>query len=400
MFSFKVLKQDKTTRARVGRVTTDHGSFETPCFVPVATQASVKALSSEDIKDCGADIIISNTYHLHLRPGEDLVEKMGGLHKFMNWNGPIMTDSGGFQVFSLGFGIEHGVGKIANIFPDEDEEYLKRRKEWATQAKLARVTDDGVEFRSHLDGRMLKLTPKISMEIQKKLGADIILAFDECTSPLSDYSYTKKALARTHKWAKICLRERSSQALFGIVQGGAYKDLRDESTRFIGGLPFDGYAIGGSLGRSINDMFKILDWVIPELDEKKPRHLLGIGEIEDIFNVVEKGVDMFDCVTPTRLGRMGVAMSKVTPRLRSGQACQKSKFDITKVEFAKDKGPIEEGCGCYTCKNYSRAYLNHLFRAKELLGYRLLTIHNVFFITNLVAKIREAIKKGEYGRFW
>lgn len=394
MFKFKILKQDKNSRARVGRVTTNHGSFETPCFVPVATQASIKALSSEDIKSCNTEVFISNTYHLHLRPGEDLIEKMGGLHKFMNWNGPIMTDSGGFQVFSLGFGIEHGVGKIANIFPDEDKDYLEKRKEWGNQAKLARVTDDGVEFRSHLDGKMLKLTPKISMGIQKKLGADIILAFDECTSPLSDYQYTKEAMRRTHGWAKICLKERSKQALFGIVQGGAFEDLRIESAKFINSLGFEGFAIGGSLGRSKVEMLKVLDWTLPLLNENKPRHLLGIGEIEDIFNVVEKGVDMFDCVMPTRLGRMGHALT------RKHQApSSKFQIDITKSVFAQDKRPIEERCECYTCKNYSRAYLNHLFRAKELLGYRLLTIHNLYFINNLVASIREAIKKGEYGKF-
>jgi len=389
MFKFEILKKDKNSKARVGLATTSHGSFETPCFVPVATQASLKAISSEDAKLCGVDIIISNTYHLHLRPGEDLVAKMGGLHKFMNWDRPIMTDSGGFQVFSLGFGIEHGVGKIANIFPDETSAYLEKRKEWSSQAKLAKVTDDGVMFKSHIDGKMLELTPKISMQVQKKLGADIVLAFDECTSPLSDLKYTAMALKRTHNWAKICLSEKNNkQALYGIIQGGAFEDLRKESSEFINSLDFDGFAVGGSLGRSKADMLKVLDWTLPILNENKPRHLLGIGEFSDIFNIVNKGIDTFDCVMPTRLGRMGRGMTF------------KGHIDILKNIYSKDKRPIEEGCCCYACQNYSRAYLNHLFRTKELLGYRLLTMHNLYFINNLVAKIREAIKKGKYGRFW
>lgn len=379
MFKFEILKKDKNSGARVGLITTRHGSFETPCFVAVATQATVKALSSEDIKNCGADIFIANTYHLHLRPGEELIKKMGGLHKFMSWDRPIMTDSGGFQVFSLGFGMEYGVGKIASIFPDENS-----KKEYIKQAKLCKITDKGAEFTSHLDGKRLFLSPKISMDIQKKLGADIILAFDECTSPLSDYEYTKKALDRTHKWAVECLEYKTKQALYGIVQGGYFEDLRKESSRFINNLPFEGFAIGGSLGRSKKDMMDVLNWTVPILDENKPRHLLGIGEIEDIFKVVEKGIDTFDCVMPTRLGRAGDALTR------------KLKFSILNLKYADDKNPIEEDCGCYTCRNYSRAYLNHLFRAKELLGYRLLTIHNLYFINNLVSEIRKSIKNNNF----
>lgn len=391
MFSFKLITHDKNTNARLGLLTTNHGSFETPCYVPVATQATLKGVSSEDAIEAGVDLIISNTYHLHLRPGEEVVSKMGGIHKFMNWERTVMTDSGGFQVFSLGFGAEHGVGKIANIFPDEDEAYLEKRKEWNSQAKLAEVNDDGVEFRSHLDGKLLMLTPKISMQIQKKLGADIVLAFDECTSPLSDYDYTRKALTRTHKWAKICLLEKGrDQALYGIVQGGAYRDLREESSKFIGKLPFEGFAIGGSLGRSKKDMFNVIDWVVKEMPRGKPIHLLGIGEVEDVFNVVESGIDTFDCVMPTRLGRMGHALTG------DKKYSVKYKMDVTKSEFALDNNPIDKECSCYTCQNYSRAYINHLFRAKELLGYRLLTIHNLYFLSSLLKEIRASIASGGF----
>lgn len=395
---FKISHCDE--KARVGVLQTPHGRIETPAFVAVGTQGSVKALTPQDLREIGVQVIIANTYHLHLRPGEEVIEKMGGLHKFMCWDGPLMTDSGGFQIFSLGVAKEHGVGKIASIFPEEDRGgHLRRKKARAKGESLVEVDDEGVSFRSHIDGSRLKFTPQKVIEIQRKLGADIILALDECTSPLHGYDYTKEAMERTHRWAIRCLEafESKNQALFGIVQGGSFKDLREKSAKFIGKMGFDGIAIGGSLGKSKQEMHLVLEWTIPHLPEGAPRHLLGIGEVEDIFEVVERGVDLFDCVAPTRMARGGTLFVKEGDRFR---------LNVLAAKYKEDPKPVEENCGCYTCQHYSRAYLRHLFMAKEPLAMRLATIHNLHFIEKLVGEIREAIKgkyfkdlKREYVRF-
>jgi len=384
--NFKIIKKDG--KARTGLVSTKHGSFHTPCFTPVATLASVRSLDSEDMLKLNAEILLANTYHLHLRPGDELIKKFKGLHGFMNWNKPIITDSGGFQAFSLGFGMEHGVGKIAdNIFPGDSEVEYKGDK-WA------KIDDNGVSFKNPINGDKLRLTPKKSMEIQSNLGSDIIFAFDECTSPLSSKTYTSKALERTHKWALECLKYYDKkQALFGIVQGGYFKDLRLKSAKFIGSLPFAGFGIGGSLGKTKKDMINILKWTIPLLPENKPKHLLGIGAVEDIFNSVEQGVDMFDCVAPTRWGRRGHLY--ITPD-QGGSIKNKFRLIITNSKFKEDKKSIDKGCDCYVCKNYSRAYLRHLFVSKEWTFYRLAAFHNEYFVLKLMEEIRSAINKGKF----
>ena len=329
--------------------------------------------------------MLCNTYHLYLRPGPDLVAGLGGLHGFMGWSGPMFTDSGGYQVFSLGFGREHGIGKIVGMFPDEDPR--DRRKPMpnpGNQAKLSRVDDDGVTFRSHIDGSTHRLTPESSIEIQEKLGADIILAFDEPTSPLHDEAYTARALERTHRWAErsLAARRRPDQALYGIVQGGAFRKLREESAAFVGGMAFDGFAIGGSLGTSKRDMERVLEWSIPSLAPERPRHMLGIGEPEDLFRCVEWGIDTFDCVAPTRHARRGVLLTADGP------------LTIAKAIYREDDGPVDPECPCMTCRTFSRAYLRHLFVAEELLAYTLATAHNLAFILGLMARIRAAIGAG------
>lgn len=291
-----------------------------------------------------------------------------------------MTDSGGFQVFSLGWGLVHQIGKIG-WFPGP----RVKESEAKTKPGLVRISQDGVEFSSHLDGSRHYFTPEKSIKIQEDLGADIIFAFDECTSPLATYEYTKRSLKRTHDWAKRCLKAKSrkDQALFGIIQGGDFKDLRIESTKFISSLPFDGFGIGGSLGKSKKDMFKVLKWVMPLLPEQKPRHLLGIGQIEDLEEAVKYGIDFFDCVWPTRLARRGTLL------------VEKGKLNIENAEYQKDFSPIEKGCACYACQNFTKAYLCHLFRAKELLAYRLATIHNLHFTLEKMREIRKTIRDGK-----
>ena len=380
MISFKILKKSKRTKARLGLLKTKHGVIETPCLVPVATQAVVKTLTSEEVKETKSQILICNTYHLHLKPGEDLIRKAGGLHQFMNWPGPLMTDSGGFQVFSLGFGKDYGIGKIL-------KEKNTGEIEYGQQPKLLKITQDGVYFRSFLDGKKIFLGPKESIKIQEKLGADIIFAFDECTSPIANYRYTKKSLERTHKWAIQCLKakstKRKAQSLFGIVQGGRFKDLRVESARFIGNLPFDGFGIGGEFGDDKKKMLAMLNWVIRELPHGKPRHLLGIGYLEDIPKIIERGVDLFDCNVPTHYARRGIAF------VSSG------KLDLGQAKFLKDNNSLDKKCSCFVCQNYKRNYICHLFRAKEITALKLLTFHNLYFFNNLIEKIREKIKQGK-----
>lgn len=387
--SFEIERRLPGTLARAGRLTLPHGVVETPVFMPVGTNATVKSLTPEDLWALGAQIILGNAYHLYMRPGAEIVQEFGGLHGFSNWKGPFLTDSGGFQVFSLGFGMEHGVGKIAKMFPEEEQAPKGPQRSKLPAQKLCKVDDEGVTFRSHIDGSKHRFTPESSIDIQQKLGADIILAFDECTSPLSGYDYTKRALGRTHRWAKQSLDAKTNahQALFGIVQGGAYEDLRLESARYMNSLGFDGFAIGGSLGATKQDMHHILEWVCPLLDENKPRHLLGIGEPEDLFECIERGADMFDCVAPSRIARHGSLYTK------------QGKISIRNLRFRHDHGPIDEGCDCYTCQNYTRGYLRHLFLADELLYYRLSTIHNLHFIVGLGKRIRESILDGTFFEF-
>jgi tRNA-guanine transglycosylase len=384
--NFEIVHRLAGTQARAGVLTLPHGVIETPVFMPVGTKATVKALEPFELEDLGAQIILGNAYHLYMRPGHELVAEFGGLHGFSGWKKPFLTDSGGFQVFSLGFGMEHGVGKIAKMFPEEGGLAPPRLK---AGEKLCKVDEDGVTFRSHIDGSKHRFTPAVSIAIQEALGADVILAFDECTSPLNDLAYTRQALARTHRWARQSLeaKTRKDQALFGIVQGGAYEELRLESARYIDSLGFDGYAIGGSLGRTKEDMKHILEWVCPLLNEHKPRHLLGIGEPEDLFECIERGVDMFDCVAPTRIARHGSLYT------RDG------KISIRNMRFRHDQGPIDAGCGCTTCQRYTRGYLRHLFLADELLFYRLASIHNLSFIVNLVKQIRASLIDGSFHQF-
>jgi queuine tRNA-ribosyltransferase len=388
MFSFNAIVNDGNARA--GRFITPHGSIETPSFIPVGTQATVKAMSPEDLRSVKSQVIIANTYHLHLQPGEDLIERLGGLHGFMDWDGPLMTDSGGFQIFSHGASKEHGVGKIAPIFPEEQDRGSHLS---STKGKpLVKVKEDGVEFISYLDGSRHYFTPEKVIEIGRKLGADIMLVLDECTSPLHDYVYTKSAMERTHRWALRSLdrfqkTSDKNQGLFGIVQGGAYRDLREESASFIAEKDFNGFAIGGSLGRSKNDMYNVLKWTVPFLPKDKPRHLLGIGEIDDIFEIVESGIDLFDCVAPTRMARTGTLFNRSAVRFR---------IHILNARFKYDPGPIERSCDCYTCQNYSRAYLRHLFLAGELLAIHLATIHNLHFIETLMCRIRHAVREGKF----
>ncbi len=385
---------EKDGMARTGVVETRSGSFNVPAFIPVATSGAVRALDGRDLESMGVEVVFANTYHLYLRPGDDLVKRLGGLHKFMNFDKPIITDSGGFQVFSLGYGMEHGVGKIAdNIFlegmnVEEMAKASKKGKKWA------RVEEDGVTFKNPLTGEVVELTPQKSMEIQSNLDSDIIFAFDECTSPLSDKNYTAEALERTHRWEEECLESYNrEQELFGIVQGGEYKDLREKSAQFVAQKDFAGIGVGGSLGKSKVDMHSILEWVIPYLPEEKPRHLLGIGAVEDIFNSVERGIDMFDCVAPTRWARRGHLY--VSPE-EGGTAENKFRINIRNAQFREDERPIYRTCNCFVCQNYSRAYLRHLFSAEELTYFRLSSYHNVNFLLRLMEGIRDSINKGYF----
>lgn len=382
MIEFKIVKKSIKSRARVGILKTAHGEIETPALVPVATQAVVKTLTSEEAENAGCQILIANTFHLHLKPGEGVVKAAGGLHEFMNWKRPLMTDSGGYQVFSLGFGKDMGVGKILKFFPDPSAS--SGQVGVGSKPKSLTIGWNGVYFRSPLDGSRIFIGPKESIAIQEKLGADIIFAFDECTPPLSTFEYAKKALDRTHRWAKTCLEVKNSkQALFGIVQGSKYKELREESAKYINSLGFDGFGIGGDLGSSKKDMREVLDWVLPHLDEQRPRHLLGIGYLEDMEMIIKNGIDLFDCTVPTHYARHGVAFTA------------NGKLHMENKGFLKDKEPLDKNCKCLVCQNYKRNYISHLVRAKEMTGLRLLTFHNLFFFNNFVSKIRERIKNSE-----
>jgi queuine tRNA-ribosyltransferase len=395
-FSFKISKEDKKSKARVGQIITPHGVVNTPCFVSVGTQASVKTLSSEDLWQIGTELLFGNTYHLHLRPGEEVVKKMGGLSKFMSWNGPTITDSGGFQVFSLAnkrrdLRIDQNTKKSAHPLLQEAIN-IDRGNFDSSVRPLVKITEEGVEFRSYLDGSVHYFTPEESIRIQQDLGADLIIAFDDCPPFPSDYKHVKDAVERTHRWAKRSLDQhkkvKNGQALFGVVQGGIYEDLRKESTKFISSLDTEGIAIGGvAVGEGKKEMLDVLDWTIPLTPREKPRHLLGVGEVDDIFEITERGVDTFDCVIPTRMGRTGFAI--ISPL--EGNIKNRFRIDITKNKWQTSKLPLDLNCDCLVCKNYTRGYISHLFRAQELLAYRLLSFHNTYFLISLTKKIREAI---------
>jgi len=390
--SFNIEKRVSDRLGRAGVINTPNGSIQTPAFVTVGTKATVKALTPEQVSELGAQVVLANTYHLYLEPGDDVLVEGGGLHKYMNWSGPTMTDSGGFQAFSLGAAFDKGVGKLIKSKDVEDER--DGRKEISTDIKklpLAKVTEDGVEFRSHIDGSKHFFTPEKSIEIQHNIGADMIFAFDECTSPTASYEYQKEAMDRTHRWAGRCLeyhkksKNSEKQGLFGIVQGGRYEDLRKESARTIASMDFDGFGIGGSFNKE--DMESAVRWVNEMLPEDKPRHLLGIGEPSDLFGGVLSGADLFDCVAPTRMARNG------TLHTLDGR------INITNARFARDHSSIDDSCTCYTCRNYTRSYVSHLFRAGEMLGATLASIHNLHFIVKLVADMRQAILEKDLPAF-
>jgi len=352
---FQVLKECKRTGARTGLLTTPHGVINTPVFMPVGTQATVKTMAPEELKEMGATIILGNTYHLYMRPGHKLVEKAGGLHRFMNWDRSILTDSGGFQVFSL--------------------------------ADLRDISEEGVHFRSHIDGSRHFISPEKAVEIQNSLGSDIMMAFDECPPYPCEYDYAKKSMNITARWAERCLKAHKNtegQALFGIIQGSVFKDLRRESARQITSLGFPGYAVGGlSVGEPKDIMYEMLEEVVPLMPADKPRYLMGVGSPDSIIEGVIRGIDMFDCVLQTRIARNGTAMTS------------RGRVVIRNAAYAEDFSPLDPECDCYTCTNYTRAYIRHLLKAGEILGLRLTTFHNLYFTMRLMDKIREAIE-GDY----
>ncbi|MCP3030432.1 tRNA guanosine(34) transglycosylase Tgt [Halobacillus sp. A1] len=357
--TYELIKTCKQTGARLGRVHTPHGSFETPMFMPVGTLATVKTMSPEELERMGAQIILSNTYHLWLRPGEDIVEEAGGLHKFMNWDGSILTDSGGFQVFSL--------------------------------SDLRQIEEEGVHFRNHISGEKLFLSPEKAMHIQNSLGADIMMAFDECPPYPADHDYMKKSVERTSRWAERCLEghnRSNEQGLFGIVQGGEYEDLRRQSVQDLTSLDFPGYAIGGlSVGEPKDVMNRVLDFTTPLLPDEKPRYLMGVGSPDSLIDGSIRGIDMFDCVLPTRIARNGTCMTS------------EGRLVVRNAKFARDFRPIDENCDCHTCRNYSRAYIRHLVKSSETFGFRLTTYHNLYFLLKLMRRVREAIREDRLGDF-
>ena len=385
-FSFEI-KKKMNGLGRAGIISTPHGDVQTPAFVTVGTKATVKGITPEMLQNLGSQVALANTYHLYLQPGDDVVAEAGGFPKMMNWDKPTMTDSGGFQVFSLGEAFGTGVSKVAS----GEDIVVSERKGYKKSQKFAHIDEDGVTFKSYLDGSKHRFTPESSMEIQWNLAADMIFAFDECTSPLADHRYQKEAMNRTHRWAERSLKRHEEldpeniQALFGVVQGGRFQDLREESARVLGDMNFDGYGIGGSFNK--DDMAQAVGWVNRILPEEKPRHMLGIGEPMDIFAGVENGCDLFDCVSPTRVARHGRIYTYNGP------------ISIKKAEFKRDWSPLVDGCECYTCQNYTRGYIHHLLRAKEMLGQTLGSIHNLYFIVKLVDDIRASIYDDTFTEF-
>jgi len=378
--SFEIIKKDKKNKARAGVIKTPHGEIETPIFVPVGTQATVKAVDPRELHDLGAQVVLANTYHLHLRPGEDIVKKFGGLAKFMSWNGPTMTDSGGFQVFSLGVGKEGGGVK----FLREEAKYQDPED---AKPRLNKITEEGVTFQSHIDGSKQYLSPETSIEIQETIGADLIVSFDDLESPKYDYDKTKESLEMTKRWELRSKQahKRKDQLLYGVTHGGQFKDLREESARFVDDN-FDAIALGGAHLSKAN-LYDVIDWTTDIVAPEKPRHLLGIGEVDDLFEGIERGIDTFDCVIPTRIGRTGFFF--ISPPL--GNIKNRFRTDIDKPNFAKDQKPLDPNCSCYTCQNFTRGYIHHLYRCRELLSYSLLSLHNVHFLVNLTKQIRQSI---------
>jgi len=356
---YELIKKCKQTGARLGIVHTPHGSFETPAFMPVGTQATVKCMSPDELKEIRAGIILSNTYHLYMRPGSELIREAGGLHRFMNWDRPILTDSGGFQVFSL--------------------------------SDLRNITEEGVTFRSHIDGSKHMFTPELAIKIQNDLGSDIIMAFDECIPYPADHDYAKKSMERTTRWAERCReahKDTDKQALFGIVQGGVYEDLREKSARDLVKLDFPGYAIGGlSVGEPAQDMYRILECTVPLLPEDRPRYLMGVGSPDYLVEGAIRGIDMFDCVLPTRIGRNGTVMTS------------EGRIIVRDAKYARDFSPLDPKCDCYACRNFTRAYIRHLLKAQEILGLRLTTLHNLKFLLDLMTRVRQAIIEDRLGDF-
>ncbi len=398
MLRFSIEKKLPNGRGRAGIIETPHGRIETPAFIPVGTKATVKSLTMEHVRDhVGAHAVLANTYHLYLQPGHELIKKAGGLGKFMNWIGPTFTDSGGFQAFSLQGGLSDRKSKFEGKKADIEngsESASSQRADDSGDVGLAKVDDDGVTFKSILDGSTHRFTPERSIEIQHAIGADIIFTLDECAAIGAPHERQKLAIERTHKWAERCLRyhgsNQSGSALFGIVQGGKFEDLRKESAKAIGsmsvgGRGFDGFGIGGTFEKT--DMPNAVGWVCDVLPEGKPRHLLGIGEPADLILGIENGADTFDCVAPTRLGRNGAAYTS------------EGRVNLLNAKFVADLGPLDKECACYTCKNYSRAYLSHLFRAKEMLAATLTSIHNLYFLVQLAKDARKAIIEGKYDGF-
>lgn len=411
--SFEIIVKDGNTRA--GILKTAHGEIETPIFMPVGTQASVKAVTAQTLKEVGAQIILGNTYHLYLRPGHGLIKEMGGLHKFMGWDRPILTDSGGFQAFSLGAMIEHGVRKVGKTETVQETERNKK-------PLAVKIKEEGVEFVSHIDGTKHTLTPEKSIEVQLDLGSDICLVLDELLSLMHPPSYVEKSLARTRRWelrSKEYFEKNVKKSinpdalLFGILQGVYDRDIRESEAKWIGEQGFDGISIGGSFGTSeywgreavdpstslrtswaaSKAIYETMEWVVPHLPDKLPRHALGIGEVQDLFECVEQGIDMFDCVAPTRRARNGSLY--INPK-NGGDIKNKFTLSISQSKYTKDKNPIDPGCKCHTCQNFSRGYLRHLYMASEILYHQLATTHNLYFILNLVKDIREAIKKKQF----
>lgn len=379
-FEFKIHASDPNSLARVGYITTPHGGLETPAFIFCATRAAMKAATPADLMASGTQIILSNTYHLMLQPGSELIARQGGLHKFCGWSGPMLTDSGGFQIFSLGH------GSVA------DE--IKGRGSPNRPQTLLKITEEGAQFRSYINGQLHLLTPERSIQIQRELGADLIVVLDECTPFHADKAYTGRSLSMSHRWGKRCMDEfargydkgNDQQALYGIIQGGVYEDLRQEAADFVNSQPFFGHAVGGTLGGDKAQMQEVVAYATRNLKRDRPIHLLGIGGISDIFNGVEQGIDTFDCVAPTRMARHGGAL---LPQM------EKERINLNNACFREDPNPLWEGCGCYCCRNFSRAYLHHLLKSKEILGMQLLTIHNIAIMNRLMRDIRQAIPQGK-----
>lgn len=356
--SFEITKENAGSRARLGLLKTPHGKVRTPIFMPVGTQATVKTMTPDEVREVGGEMILSNTYHLYMRPGHEIVEEAGGLHNFMRWDGPMLTDSGGFQVFSLG--------------------------------PLRKITDQGVTFNSHIDGSKHFFSPETSMDIQMALGADVAMAFDECAPYPCSYDEARRAMERTTSWAERCLKHhnREDQALFGIIQGGVHRDLRIKSAEELNALDFPGYGIGGlSVGEPKHLMYEVLDYLIPVMAEEKPRYLMGVGSPDCLLEGVSRGVDMFDCVLPTRIARNGTVFTK------------DGKLVVRNAKYSRDFRPIDPECDCYTCRNFTRAYIRHLIKANEVLGIRLTTIHNLHFILKLMQNIRAVIAENTFDKF-